>query len=106
MMSPIHALLTRAHTSLVAIQAAMNKAVEPAVRKYMDSLQAEKAAVSISSLRSKAEGLAETEEELRWIRKQLHEPTVSLRQGTHVDSCELLDMLQTEIHRIRAPHLS
>jgi hypothetical protein len=84
----------------------MNKAVEPAVNKYVDSLLAEKAAMKISSLRAKAEGLAETEEELRWVRQQLHEPTVALRQGTHVDSREILNMLQAEINRIRRPHLS
>lgn len=81
-------------------QAAICDAIEPTVAKYLSSLQAEQAALEIASLRQSAEALAATEEERKWIRQQLHSPTVALRRGESVDLEAFLDNLQRDLDRI------
>ena len=61
----------------------MEQAIQPLVDDCMDSFRVERSSSVISEFRSRAEALTTNASELKWIREQLHEPTIELRtQGT------------------------
>ena len=80
----------------------MRDAVEPTVQKYVDSLQAEAAAWQIAMLRNDALALANNESQNKWIKQQLHAPTVALRRGESVDIPEFLGFLERSFEQAAA----
>eukprot|EP00977_Amphora_coffeiformis_P000506 scaffold126_cov178-Amphora_coffeaeformis.AAC.5 len=86
-------------------QAALRDAVEPAVQQYVESLQAEAAAWQIATLRTEALALGQkadkesSQNNMKWIKQQLHAPTVALRRGEHVNITEFLESLERELEQ-------
>lgn len=56
---------------------------------------------TITQLRLQAEEMAISARELQWIKRQLHEPTVQLRQGENVDTLDLLVSIQAGLESLR-----
>ena len=79
-------------------EAAMEKAVRPAVQTCVENFQASGESLRVSSFRSAAEGIATNAQELQWVRQRLHEPTIQLRKGSDIDTKGILDEIRRELH--------
>ena len=90
-----------AHLSEAAATAAAELAIEPSVEQCLAKFQAMEQSSAINSLRQKAELMANTLEEARFIKQQLHQPTMDLRQGLRVDEHHLLVTLQSGLQAMR-----
>ena len=67
------------------------------------TMKAHQNSKAISQLRSQAESIARTDEELKTIRKLLHEPTLLLREGSdtvHVES--VISNIENELDSMRS----
>lgn len=94
--------------------AALEKAIGPTVQECINSFIAAKQSKRIRDLRDTVMGWSTSEEETRWLRKQLHQPTMEIRkqdsQGGVEDSSRsdnvllsspdatILRQLQKELH--------
>jgi len=78
-------------------KAAMDKAINPAVQACLDTFQANSESMRVSSFRSAAKAMASNNQQLQWIRRRLHEPTVKLRKGANVDTERILEEIQREL---------
>ena len=55
----------------------------------------------IARLRQETELLAQTDEETRWLRKELHQPTMDLRQGSEIDIDSFVKELEVRLTQQR-----
>jgi len=75
------------------------------VQKYIESLQAEAAAWQIAALRTEALALVQNYDQssqsniIKWIKQQVHGPTVALRRGDYVDRTKFLESLERELEQ-------
>jgi len=83
-----------------AAEAAVELAIEPTVQQCVAHFIArQQARAIIASLRKRAEGIAaQSSDELKWINRQLHEPTMKLRKGLYVNEDEFIVRLESELH--------
>lgn len=93
-------------TELVA-KAAMARAIVPAVDDCVQRLQAMGRAEPIVRLRERVDTTLEPRngEETKWLRKQLHGPTMNLRQGKEVDIDALIKDLESQLEKQRSLQL-
>jgi hypothetical protein len=84
-----------------ATEAAMQLAIEPTVQQCVAKFQAMKHSNTITQLRLQAEEMAISARELQWIKRQLHEPTLQLRQGENVDTLDILVSIQARLESLR-----
>lgn len=90
------------HTSLsLSSQAALDIAIEPTVQQCVEDFQARQQSYAIVQLRRRAERLAETPEEVKWINRQLHKPTMDLRKGLYVNEHDVIVTLESELQDFR-----
>mmetsp|Transcript_18240 Transcript_18240/g.42241 ORF Transcript_18240/g.42241 Transcript_18240/m.42241 type:complete len:457 (-) Transcript_18240:134-1504(-) len=61
------------------------KAIEPIVKACVEKYDAMMYGNTIAQFRAKAEALCENDDEIRWVRKQVHKPTMDLRSGKAID---------------------
>jgi len=80
-------------TSETVANLVIKPGVEACVEKFLSMCNAD----SVATFRQRAEELAEGKSELLWLRKQIHQPTVDLRQGKSVDVEHLLDKLRSHL---------
>jgi len=59
----------------------MTTVIEPIIKECASTFLAQSRADVISAFRLQCESLATNGEELQWIRRELHIPTMELRQG-------------------------
>ena len=71
--------------------AAIRRVIEPTVWECVARFRAMEGTEAIVKLRKEAEGLATNKEELKWIRQQLHGPTMKLRDGDMIDVGHLVN---------------
>lgn len=64
-----------------AVDAALQYAIKPAVQACVHKLRAVEMANDVARLRRETQNLATSSKETKWLRKQLHEPTMQLRRG-------------------------
>jgi hypothetical protein len=80
-------------------EAAIRRVVDPTLEQIMND---ELINVStLSGFRQQAESLASNAQELRMIKKQIHDPTVRLRQGQVVDTKSVLNQLELDLVKQR-----
>ena len=76
----------------------MREAIEPVVQSFLEGLKADTAANQISALRQAALKLATHADEERWIKQQLHHPTMALRDGNDwIDVQEVINGIEKEL---------
>ena len=91
-------------TISTAIQAATHRVIDPLVKESVITMRARRSSNAISDLRSQAESIAKNDEELKAIRKLLHEPTLTLREGiATVDIASVISQIEKEIDSMRSP---
>lgn len=88
--------------SETAAKAARDLAIEPAVKQCIGKFQALDQSLVISELRERLQSIARTQDELAWIKKQLHQPTMTLRSGAHIDIDSLQTTLQDKLEEMRS----
>ena len=67
------------------------------------SMKAHQSSKAISQLRSQAESISRNDEELKTIRKLLHEPTLLLREGSAtVDVESVISNIENELDSMRS----
>lgn len=90
-----------------AAKAAVDLAVIPAVKDCVERLQAMTRTEPIVQLRRRVdETLApQNDEEIKWLRKQLHAPTMDLREGRVVDIDALVQDLEEQLGKQRSTSL-
>lgn len=59
----------------------VEKAIEPIVKECLEKFVANDQADVISYFRSQCLALTTTTEELQWMNRELHQPTMDLREG-------------------------
>ena len=84
-----------------AAQAALRLAIEPTVQDCLERLNAMSMSDVIARLRQETELLAQTDEETRWLRKELHQPTMDLRQGSEIDIDSFVKELEARLTQQR-----
>ena len=84
-----------------AAQAALRLAIEPTVQDCLERLNAMSMSDVIARLRQETELLAQTDEETRWLRKELHQPTMDLRQGSEIDIDSFVKELEVRLTQQR-----
>ena len=80
---------------------AMTLAVDPTVQECIEKFRAIDMTQSIVSLRQRVETLAANEDESKWLRRQIHSPTMELRRGNDVDTGSLIDSLAIAVQKRR-----
>jgi hypothetical protein len=65
--------------------AVIHKVIEPAVQDYLDTMRASDRAKIIQQLRSTVMSWSQNDEEEKWLRKQLHGPTLESRTDVSFD---------------------
>jgi hypothetical protein len=65
--------------------AVIHKVIEPAVQDYMDAMRASGRSKIIQQLRSTVMSWSQNDEEEKWLRKQLHGPTLESRTDVSFD---------------------
>lgn len=78
-------------------QAAMERAIEPTVRDCIERWNAMHMSNSIINLRQQIERMAQTDEERQWLRKEMHQPSMDLRQGIDIDVESLVQELEIQL---------
>jgi len=76
---------------------AFRKAINPVVDECVAHFIAMDQSACIRDMRNMAESVAIDEEELQWVRKCLHSPTMDLRNGKTVDTQNFLDDLSRQL---------
>ena len=84
-------------TLQLVIDSVLKLAIEPLVDEFEQSSRISGDLASALSLLRRTEGLALNPAERRWIRKRLHQPTLSLRNGSFA-----ISDVRREIHQIEA----
>jgi hypothetical protein len=79
----------------------VQRAVDPMVAECVGAFRAETSSIAISRLRAQAEAIARNEDELKLVRKRLHQPTLILREGSLVEETTVLSEIQREIMSLR-----
>lgn len=87
--------------TLYYLQAALQLAIEPTVQQCVANFQARGRTEAIVQLRQRAEQIAESPAEAKWINKQLHKPTMKLRQGLHVNEQDIIVTLESQLQKLR-----
>jgi hypothetical protein len=82
-------------------QAVLAKAIAPTIHKCTADFRAQQSAAQIQKLRIRVEQMAETTQELTFVRRYLHEPTLQLRRGEHVDTSALVEELSNSLKASR-----
>ena len=81
----------------------MAKAIVPTIHKCIFDFKAQQSAALIQKLRMNVEQMAETTQELTFVRRHLHEPTVRMRRGERVDTNALVQELSMALKASRGP---
>ena len=84
-----------------ATEAAVNKAIDPAVAGCIKRWNAMLKADSIARLFRETEKLVRSERENKWLRKRLHQPIVEMRSGKEVDVDHLIKELEGDLEQLR-----
>lgn len=79
----------------------MELAIEPTVQQCISKFKAMQQSQSITQLRRRGEDMAQTPEELKWINRQLHEPTLQLRKGLKVNESDIMLTLKAGLESMR-----
>lgn len=82
-------------------QAAMQRAIEPTVRDCIERWNAMHMSSRIITLRQRIERMAQTDEERKWLRKEIHQPSMDLRQGIDIDVESLVQELELQLMQQR-----
>ena len=80
-----------------AAQAAIIQAIDPTVLRYVERWNAMQMSDRIAQLRQGCERLVQTDAELQWVRKELHPPTMDLRQGLDVNIESVIAEIETKL---------
>jgi hypothetical protein len=82
---------------LFLYQATKEHAIDPLVQECIDSLASMAYASDIANFRQRAVALAADSAERQFIQSQLHQPTLHLRKGQHVDETKFLGDLSFQL---------
>lgn len=82
----------------VARDACLIKAIEPAIQTCIDQLLALEKATVIQQFRETVFSWADTDKEMAWLKRELHDPTMVLRTQTNVDVDDVLQSIRDKLN--------
>lgn len=82
----------------VARDACIIKAIEPAIQNCIDQLLALEKATVIQQFRETVLSWADTEKEIVWLKREMHDPTMVLRTQTNVDVDYVLQSIRDKLN--------